>query len=850
MVSVVAALAEDLVEEIEGRGGPPRSVLLWLDPDGQFTRLRTALEGELAARDVTLIALEPGGSQLDAKLTILDVEAAGAKAVVHLPRHTLADLDATRDGRPPPLWAMVEYRYKGAIWGGSAGGSERPPSLDSWLTSHGIRFSGGGARASVTAGGADSRLARYAARRAFSDLGQFPQPVNQQTLNIAGDPRDLAIDLLLDPAGAVARWGDDARDAQHLVESTFGLTFDGDAPAAWANQLAMHLALVDAWEALGQGSDFPFAQRIPTTESARSAVLKLVRRSILPRPDVAARLRSLIAHHTTDLSGLVAWAVPRAGTPATIPAIIERRVGDLLDAIDGAPTTANAVDALDATLGPPSAGLDPRLDILHTIVALARRAAEEQTALLASPDAAALQARYAKRSWVVDATFLDVMAACRDHASMVSARRLAERLYATYLDAVNQRFTDVVEAGEVWPPAEVRSVRDDAADIWQKPAKPRERRGIIVVDALRLDLARRLVTELGETSELGAVASTLPTTTPFGMTALLPIGQGPIGVVTGKSTVQLLNEDSDSLEERIGRKALLQRLVEGRGDTIAFTEVELLLQGEPVPSARYVVAFTYALDDRGHSVADTASLPEVAAQLPGRLARVIRRLHAAGIQRVDVVTDHGFLWLPPTETDALGTPAVSSAQVRKKAARYAILADGAAAPELMHLPLPFDPSVTVGFPRGIRTLSKATWYLHGGVSLQESIIPHVISHAAEPPPRLAVSISVPVREIAGATIPARLAPDVRGADGQLSLGGPTPVRIRLAATAIIDGKPVMAAEPTIVEVRSDSPELGSALYLHEGLALPAGTVISVTAHDEVTQEQLLEHSVTLLTDWE
>jgi hypothetical protein len=388
VVSLGGALAADILTALVHEDGAPRSVLLWIDPDGQFTRLRDAMATELDANAARLLALGPGGSQFEVKLALLDIEGAGGKAVVHLPGRVGSDLDAAPDGRPPALWAFVEYRFKGAIWGQGADSREvNPPTLDEWLIRQGVRFSGGGARAAVTAGGPDSRLARFAAKHAHSELAQFPQPVNMQTLNVVGEPRDLMIELLLDAEGAVRQWGEETGDARDLARSSFGVEFGGDDPAAWAEQLAMHLAVLEAWDALGRAPDYPFAARIPAQDNQREAGLALVRNAILPRSDVTDRLRALVNRHAAELGGLVAWAVGRAGLPAAIPAIAKRRLSDLIAAVDAAEAAgvAAGVAALVERLPPVdrAPAIDSRFGVLRDVRDLALLCQRERASSMA-----------------------------------------------------------------------------------------------------------------------------------------------------------------------------------------------------------------------------------------------------------------------------------------------------------------------------------------------------------------------------------------------------------------------------------------------------------------------------------
>ena len=285
-------------------------------------------------------------------------------------------------------------------------------------------------------------------------------------------------------------------------------------------------------------------------------------------------------------------------------------------------------------------------------------------------------------------------------------------------------------------------------------------------------------------------------------------------------------------------------------NSVAFVELEAVLQGEPLPEGRFVLLFTYALDDQGHSAADPASLPEEARKLPVRLQRVIERLHAEGFAQVDVVTDHGFLWLDPAETDALQHPSVPAAQVVSKNARYLLLEPGASTSDVVRLAVPFAPGVEAGFPRGARTFGKASWYLHGGLSLHESVIPHLTSRAAAPPSRVEPAFRVPATELPTGTVSVKIRPtaDVPQADQQLAFEAPRPIRIGLEILTT-DADPRRVSEPTTIELRHDSPELGTAVYLLPDVKLPAGSVLNLRGYDAETGEELLTEELRLLMDW-
>lgn len=861
--TLIEALADDLIGAlVTTNDGARRSVILLLDPDRQFSRLIPDLETELAGRAVALVTLSGLGEQLTTKMTLIRQEPEGERAVVYGPGIAPDALLPKANGAAPDLWGLVDYRYKGIIWDGTdravAGALPSPASLDRWLERRGASFGPGTARPKLASGGPDSRLARLAARRAHGRLDQWPRPLTEAAVRdeLAGDPRESVIQLLLDPSEAVGIWGDDRDDVLERVGTTYGLRFEGTDPERIADEAATSVALTDAWDVFGRLDDFPFTARLPRGPQQRERVLTLLRTDLIHRADVLARLRARIALLEPDLAAIETWAADKPGVPAALPHLLEARVRRLLDQLEAAwvDGPAACLEVLDGDLATSAVPEEAHatLSVLHRLRQLAKLAREARAETGSIATASKLVARYSTEWWRIDATYLSIVAACREDPELATASALASRLYFEYVDAANERFSGLIEAEGSWPPTGTNSILGVVSKVWAHAAS---RQAVLIIDALRFDLARQVADALGPSAAVEPVMTTLPSTTPFGMTALMPLIAGEPAVSYDQGKLSIGAGGRSDLQDRSGRKAYLASFLAARdsAETVAFVELEALVQGEAIPKARWLVVFSYALDDRGHSLADSASLPGEAVKLVPRLVRAVERLHRAGVARVDVVTDHGFLFVPPELIDSLGHPDLPAKQSVSKNARYAVLQPDVAATDVFRLASPMAEEVSLGFPRGIRTLLKATDYLHGGISLQESVIGRLTSQASLVAPRVDVVIELTVSKVTGATIPVRVRPAAGPASGQMTLGAPRPIKIRFSVDAALDANAadiVDVADPITLELRADTPELVSALFLRPGISLKAGITLTVRAQDDETGEGLLTKQVPLVVDWE
>ena len=138
----------------------------------------------------------------------------------------------------------------------------------------------------------------------------------------------------------------------------------------------------------------------------------------------------------------------------------------------------------------------------------------------------ALISHYTQDWWQLDATHLEILTACTGTTGLERIRQIADLAIFEYVNAASDAFSEVVERGEQWPPSAQSSVDTLRTMLWK--VEPNRRRAVIISDAFRWDLAqraRRMAAGQSRTVEVEPVLSTLPSITPFGMAALLPLDQ-------------------------------------------------------------------------------------------------------------------------------------------------------------------------------------------------------------------------------------------------------------------------------------------------------------------------------------
>ena len=308
--------------------------------------------------------------------------------------------------------------------------------------------------------------------------------------------------------------------------------------------------------------------------------------------------------------------------------------------------------------------------------------------------------------------------------------RHARATYRKFADKLHAQFIRQIEKTG-WP-VQGRLSNTDVFDrlVAPKLLESGRRTAYFWIDAVRYELGVELAKQLDEAGqvEVQAACAAMPTITPVGMASLLP-GAGP--------NLKLMNKDGHPLPS-LGEQPLanvLQRMdvmKKRYGQRFAEMDMTRFLQNTSKieETVELLILRSNDMDN------DFESNPEAA---PGLISRTFQKIRSAvfklrdlGFQDVILATDHGFFMNTALEAgDTCKKPAGDWINVHERA----LLGVGSA--DAANLVLPAESLGVKGdfrqiaVPKGLVAYSAGQVYFHGGLSLQEAIVP-VISVRVRP----------------------------------------------------------------------------------------------------------------------
>ena len=317
-----------------------------------------------------------------------------------------------------------------------------------------------------------------------------------------------------------------------------------------------------------------------------------------------------------------------------------------------------------------------------------------------------LVAAHLSGGWCADAAVIDALGVVEKKEDIEAVQAVIRAVYAPWLEACATAFQKLAKpscaAIQSKAPADISDIAKGTV--------------VVFADGLRFDLAHKLKPKLAERGlqfELGWRWTALPTVTPTAKPAVSPI----TGLFAGDETCQefkpkVKDAGKDLTSDRF------KLLLEERGCQVLSDKK--LGQPDGVAWIEYG-----SIDTTGHKEGWKLA-KRLQDELNG-LCEIITMLLEGGWKKVMVVTDHGWLLMPG------GLPKLDLPKylTETRWGRCAHIKEGVQS-DLPSVPWHWASTVHIAVPPGIGVFKTSLEYTHGGLSLQECLVPELTISSAAP----------------------------------------------------------------------------------------------------------------------
>jgi len=596
--------------------------------------------------------------------------------IIYLPGMSRSTLRAT-DECPPELRPLSELQYRGVFWSQHNG--------KDWTVSAFLQ---------AEKGGLNLRLARDTAtqdaiRRSIEKLADVPVvdlEATAATRSLDGhdfdallvdDPVDDSLSWLANPKGVRARWQAEPGRWEALrsrCKNDYGFDPDKDGELRGAELLGLNAkpAWKNAWK------------RFATAPARYAGIVDLLRRA-KPRPKGGDLLGKLTVEF---------WPQDNEADEASL----RQSLHDLTSL--PVPSARKRLRDLDADHKRrrewvwAKLGRAPLTDALRHLKTLA----DATDAPLMGATTDDVIRAYTTQGWPTDLAVLDALAAVSTHDDRAAVVAAVQHVYTPWLRDLAEQFQECVKQTPL-PGRNVARLKEVSPGTC-----------VFFADGLRYDLGQRLKDLLeakGLVVQIHHHTAALPTVTPTAKPAISPVASKIAGLTAGEEFRPSVAHDQKELTVDRFRKLLdeggfhvLGGGETGRPDGRGWTE-------------------SGNLDQSGHQEGLNLAR-RVREHLDGFVERISGLLEA-GWQEVRVVTDHGWLLvpggLPKADLPKYLTPT--------RWGRCAVVKPSAA------LDYPsyswfWSEHVRVASPYGIDCFVAGKEYSHGGLSVQECVVPQLV----------------------------------------------------------------------------------------------------------------------------
>lgn len=666
------------------------AALLWADPRGEWRSLIPLLRERLphlltlgeyapASRTGPAIWLKCVIARMIQEVPI----APDAVPVIYMPEISRQDLRAG-DECPAPLRPLVELQYRGAVWTQKNG---RDWTIEAFLVSEnalGLDVS----KDLSTRRSIDASLPVLAETPISQLLGRRLEAEDFDRLVVGDHPRDLLI-WMNSPSEVQKRFQEAGKwhAFRNRCNSDFGFDPDADGETVAGESLGMRDS--DAWSSLWQRfCESPaLYPKIPDLliRSKPSRKLLFDKESWPDENDAAEQSLREALESLQNISAMEARAIVRK---------------------------------LEAEHGPRRGWVWAQLGRSPLAMALAHltQLADYTETHLGGDSAAEMANLYSEDGFQADDSALRALAGVGNHAQRNAIRTAVRAMYLTWLEQAAERLQKLVTVTPLPSLAQQPKIDVDRGAC------------LLFADGLRFDLGRRLAALLEQRNLRTSFRhrwSALPCVTATAKPAVSPVANLLTGKGIPSDYAPIIKESDEDLTH-----ARFQKLLKDAGYQIIGSEES----SGPLKATNRGWTEFGTIDRRGHDMQI-----ELAGQLEGEIERLAERVIAlldAGWKSVRVVTDHGWLLMPGN----LPKQELPHYLTESKWSRCARI-KGESQVTVPRASWTWNPSAEFACAPGISVFSHGYAYSHGGISLQECLIPDLMIEPSDDGPSIKAEIS-------------------------------------------------------------------------------------------------------------
>ena len=318
-----------------------------------------------------------------------------------------------------------------------------------------------------------------------------------------------------------------------------------------------------------------------------------------------------------------------------------------------------------------------------------------------------------------------------DHSLTEKVVVKSRQIYTDTLGDLAQAFQDACKSeGFVFEGTEKQR------DVFNRKIKPslgKHKIAYIIVDALRYEMAAELCAGIGEGFDavIAPVVAAIPCITEIGMASLLPSTEGDFSLVNmGKGKIGL-SVDGKALANRQDR---INFIKEESGEyNITTTKLEDVIKPrknlkEQIANSNFILVTSQEIDEiceQGNASLAHQLMSEILAQI--RRAILNLSTDELGIEYFIITADHGYIFLEELEEgNKVDAPGGQTIDLHPRAWIGKGGAKSSSYIRVTEKDIGYSGSLELAFPKRLgcfRVKGPDNPYFHGGISLQELVVP-------------------------------------------------------------------------------------------------------------------------------